>query len=190
MSFCLVYNMPILECMFVPDLIVYAPTTEISISKYQLCWGFFNAAILLACIFKVFFDLILCMCGTIWKLFVCILILQRPSQDYHKICNLKRAIKCFPWKFVDAPPHCWLLVCTLPQLSSTRLFSIGFFCAPALEVFFSRSIPSASRRSGFELSCTPSWEVCLVPFSTFVQHFSFFYGLPFFWAWVFVFYGP
>ena len=156
------------------------PTTEISISKYQLCWGFFNAAILLACIFKVFFDLILCMCGTIWKLFVCILILQRPSQDDHEICNLKRAIKCLTWKFVDAPPHCWLLVCTLPQLSSTRLFSIGFCCAPALEVFFPRSIPSASRRSGFELSCTPSWEVCLVPFSTFVQHFSFFMGCHFF----------
>ena len=106
------------------------PTTEISISKYQLCWGFFNAAILLACIFKVFFDLILCMCGTIWKLFVCILILQRPSQDDHEICNLKRAIKCFSCKFVDAPPHCWLLVCTLPQLSSTRLFSIGFCLHP------------------------------------------------------------
>jgi len=102
--------------------------------------------------------------------------LAAPSQDDHEICNLKRAIKCFTWKFVDAPPHCWLLVCTLPQLSSTRLFSIGFFCAPALEVFFPPFIPSASRQSGFELSCTPSWEVCLVPFSTFVQHFSFFYG--------------
>ena len=93
------------------------------------------------------------------------------------------------WKFVDAPPHCWLLVCTLPQLSSTRLFFIGFFCAPALEVFFPRSIPSASRWSDFELSCMLSWEVCLVPFSTFVQHFSFFWaaiflglGFCFLWA--------
>ncbi|KAG2591763.1 hypothetical protein PVAP13_5NG504186 [Panicum virgatum] len=50
--------MPILQCMFIPDLIVYAPTIEISISKHQLCWGFFNGAILLACMFKVFFDLI------------------------------------------------------------------------------------------------------------------------------------
>ena len=85
-------------------------------------------------------------------------------------------------------PHtvdCWYVL--FPSYPPLGYSPLGFFCAPALEVFFPRSIPSASRWSGFELSCTPSWEVCLVPFSTFVQHFSFFYGLPFFWAWIFVF---
>ena len=72
-------------------------------------------------------------------------------------------------------PHtvdCWYVL--FPSYPPLGYSPLGFFCAPALEVFFPRSIPSASRRSGFELSCMPSWEVCLVPFSTFVQHFSFF----------------